>query len=82
MANPKTLPMFDVNGDQAEDDDDEPADSGALIRWEKADGTASGNVGLLGVRTVILCLVLCLGRVIQDGKSTAVFLVRQILHDS
>ena len=68
MANPNPLPLLDARGDGTMDDD-ERADSGALIRWEKADGTASGNVGLLGVRTVILCLVMCMGRVIQDGGS-------------
>jgi hypothetical protein len=68
MANPIPLPMFDANGEEA-GNEDESADSGALLRWEKADGTASGNVGSLGLRTVILCLVMCLGRVIQDGES-------------
>jgi hypothetical protein len=54
--------------------DDEPAgdpgqpDSGALIRWEKADGGPSGSIGLLGIRTVILCLVLCTDRSITDGE--------------
>lgn len=63
------LPRYNADGEEAgQDDDDGPVDSGALIRWEKADGTASGNVGLLGVRTVILCLVLCLGRIIHDGR--------------
>ena len=69
MANPLPLPMFDASGNASTQDTDEPTDSGALIRWEKADGTASGNLGLLGVRTVVLCLMMCLGRVIQDGKS-------------
>ena len=70
MANPNPLPMFGADGDDAANNDDAvPADSGALIRWEKAEGTASGNLGLLGVRTVVLCLVLCMGRVIQDGES-------------
>ena len=68
MANPLPLPVFDANGHAPAQDTDEPTDSGALIRWEKADGTASGNLGLLGVRTVVLCLVMCLGRVIQDGE--------------
>ncbi|KAL7421060.1 hypothetical protein Q5752_003944 [Cryptotrichosporon argae] len=42
------------------------ADSGALVPWEKADAATGGHVGLLGIRAVILAVVLCSGRVIQD----------------
>lgn len=65
MANPVPLPV----GDNLTDEEvkEREADSGALLRWEKGDGTASGSIALLGVRTVILCLVLCLGRVVQDS---------------
>ncbi|KAK8844165.1 hypothetical protein IAR55_006959 [Kwoniella newhampshirensis] len=59
MSNPAPFPM----GVQ---EDDDPEDSGALINWEKGDGTSSGHVGLLGVRTVILSIVMCLGRVVTD----------------
>jgi hypothetical protein len=48
-------------------DDDGIPDLGAVVRWEKGDGTASGHLALLGLRTVILSLVMVLGRVIQDG---------------
>jgi len=66
MSHPQPLPHLEVAEDEMKQDEDDP-DSGALIRWEKADGGASGHVALMGIRTVILCLVLCLGRMVQDG---------------
>ncbi|WVQ81365.1 hypothetical protein IAT38_003488 [Cryptococcus sp. DSM 104549] len=41
-------------------------DSGALIRWEKGDGTMSGHVGLLGIRTMILSIIMCHNRNVTD----------------
>lgn len=74
MSTPKALPVLNSAGEQLVDptaDGDDAEDSGALLRWEKGDGTASGHVALLGIRTVILCLVLAKERVIQDGKSVS-----------
>lgn len=65
MAIPAPLPLVDAD-DRAYAAELEH-DSGALVRWEKADGGAGGALGLLGIRTVILCLVLCLGRTVSDG---------------
>lgn len=80
MSDPKALPMLNSAGERLVDptaDGEEAEDSGALLRWEKGDGTASGHVALLGIRTVILCLVLANERVIQDGKSAVpVYCVR------
>ncbi|KGB75826.2 hypothetical protein CNBG_1664 [Cryptococcus deuterogattii R265] len=59
MAEPAPLPY----GIQAEGDDD---DSGALLQWDKGDGGIIGHVGLLGIRTLILSLVLCHNRIISD----------------
>jgi hypothetical protein len=67
MAQPLPLTMTLEDGQGQEDDH---VDSGALIPWEKADGTSAGSIQLLGIRTVILCLVLCHGRVIADGMSS------------
>jgi hypothetical protein len=67
MNEPRSLPMVEHREDEYAEDSDAP-DSGALLRWDKGDGTVVGHIGLLGIRTVILCLVLCTGRVIQDGK--------------
>ncbi|ORY24201.1 MAGE family-domain-containing protein [Naematelia encephala] len=62
MSQPRPLPMLSTpNGS-----DDQPEDSGALIQWEKGDGTPSGHVALMGIRAVILSLVLCYGRSIDD----------------
>nr|ODN90611.1 hypothetical protein L203_01722 [Cryptococcus depauperatus CBS 7841] len=47
-------------------DEVEDEDSGALIRWDKGDGGVTGHVGLLGIRTVILSIIMCLGRVVSD----------------
>ncbi|OXC60434.1 hypothetical protein C358_04148 [Cryptococcus neoformans MW-RSA852] len=59
MAEPAPLP----HGIQFEGDDD---DSGALLQWDKGDGGIIGHVGLLGIRTLILSLVLCHNRIISD----------------
>ena len=64
MAIPRPL---NIPNDEANHDDDGHVDSGALVPLDKADGTASGSVQLLGVRTVILSLIMCVGRVIGDG---------------
>lgn len=48
--------------------DDETPDSGALIDWENGDGTQTAHVALLGIRTIILCLIMVNGRVMSDGK--------------
>lgn len=76
MSEPNPLPLFQPDEDERDhpsyDDGDGPADSGALINWEKGDGTGTGHVAMMGVRTLILCLVLCAGRVIQDGESGVV----------
>ncbi|RXK35162.1 hypothetical protein M231_07574 [Tremella mesenterica] len=62
MSIPDPLPLRDDD----ERVENEKPDSGALLRWEKAAGTVSAHPALLGVRTVVLCLVLCLGRVVGD----------------
>lgn len=64
MAKPRPFPLFDPDEER---DPDIPEDSGAMINWDKGDGTASGHVALTGIRTVILCLIMCMGRVIADG---------------
>lgn len=58
--------MFDAAGDRVDESDQ--VDSGAIIAWDKVDGTGSGNVQMLGIRTVILCLVMCMGRLVTDGE--------------
>jgi len=67
MATP--LPL-NIPADERGDRDDDYVDSGALLPLDKADGTQSGSIQLLGIRTVILSLVMCMGRVIADGTST------------
>jgi hypothetical protein len=74
MSDPRPLPHLQLADDEIQEDEDHP-DSGALLRWEKGDGGPSGHVALLGIRTIILCLVLCMGRVIQDGKSAIVLII-------
>ncbi|WVQ93061.1 hypothetical protein IAU59_000125 [Kwoniella sp. CBS 9459] len=64
MSNPAALPL----GAEAEDAADGEEDSGALIRWEKGDGTSSGHIALLGIRTIILAVVMTLGRVTSDDQ--------------
>ncbi|WVQ74445.1 hypothetical protein IAR50_004046 [Cryptococcus sp. DSM 104548] len=58
--------------------DDEP-DCGALLPWDKADAGVVGHVGLLGLRTLILSLILGLGRVASDDNLHAL-LKRLNLH--
>ncbi|WWD06919.1 hypothetical protein V865_005016 [Kwoniella europaea PYCC6329] len=60
MSNPSPLPLG------LEDEDEAGKDSGALIQWEKGDGTSSGHIALLGIRTVILAIVMTMGRVVSD----------------
>ena len=67
MATP--LPL-NIPADERGNDDDAYVDPGALLPLDKADGTASGSIQLLGLRTVIMSLVMCMGRVIADGKPT------------
>jgi hypothetical protein len=65
------LPLPGTQDDDEERErrnDDAPPDSGALLRWEKADPTPTGHIALLGIRTLVLSLILCLGRAIQDGE--------------
>lgn len=66
MATPQPFPMFDAAGDRADESDH--VDSGAIIAWDKVDGTGSGSVQMLGIRTVVLCLVMCMGRLVTDGE--------------
>lgn len=83
MADPRPLPM--PSGAAAEDEahlDALEKDSGALIRWEKADGTAAGGIGMLGVRTVILCLILCLGRSAHDDQLHALLRRLELSRDT
>lgn len=68
MNDPRPLTHLIHEQDEYREREDHP-DSGAMLRWEKADGTNSGHVALLGIRTVILSLILCSGRMMQDGKS-------------
>lgn len=70
MATP--LPL-NIPADERGNNDDDYVESGALLPLDKADGTPSGSIQLLGVRTVILSLVMCMGRVIADGKHPLVF---------
>ncbi|WVQ63737.1 uncharacterized protein L199_001890 [Kwoniella botswanensis] len=60
MSNPSPLPLG------VEDEDEAGKDSGALLQWEKGDGTSSGHIALLGMRTVILAIVMTMGRVVSD----------------
>jgi hypothetical protein len=68
MNEPRALPHLDTEPDEYAEDVDKP-DSGALLRWDKGEGTSTGHVAMTGIRTVILTLILCSGRVIQDGVS-------------
>lgn len=43
-------------------------DSGAVLQWENADASQTGALGLLGIRTVILCIILSLGRSVPDDQ--------------
>ncbi|OCF79047.1 hypothetical protein I204_00991 [Kwoniella mangroviensis CBS 8886] len=60
MSNPSALPLG------LEDEDEAVKDSGALMQWEKGDGTSSGHIALLGIRTVILAIIMTMGRVVSD----------------
>jgi hypothetical protein len=62
MANPQPIPV------EHPVQDEEP-DNGALLDWQNGDSTQSGHIALLGIRTIILCLVMSNGRVMTDGKS-------------
>ncbi|WOO78544.1 uncharacterized protein LOC62_02G002091 [Vanrija pseudolonga] len=66
MSNPEPLPLPDEVDEQQTAELQE--DSGALLRWDKGDGTGVGHVGLLGVRTVILALILVRNRKIEDNE--------------
>ena len=72
ISNPHRLPALprDDDDDELDEEVTEKADSGALLRLEKGDGTASGSVGLLGIRSLIMCIILTYGRVITDGESS------------
>lgn len=59
--------MFDADGNHLQGDD-EDADPGSIIDWRTGDASGSGSVEMLGIRTVILCLVMVFGRVISDGQ--------------
>ncbi len=68
MNRPAPLPLFeDDRGDRNVVIDSEN-DAGALLRWDKADPTPPGHIALLGIRTVILCLILAQGRVIEERE--------------
>ncbi|WWC63856.1 uncharacterized protein I303_106461 [Kwoniella dejecticola CBS 10117] len=60
MSNPSPLPL------EPEAEDAAGEDFGALLAWDKGDGTSSGHIALLGIRTVILAIVMTMGRVIAD----------------
>lgn len=62
MADPQPIPV------EHPVQDEEP-DNGALLDWQNGDSTQSGHIALLGIRTIILCLVMSNGRVMTDGKS-------------
>ena len=60
--NPLPLPEDEAAAEAAQ------ADSGAVLQWEKADASQTGALGLLGIRTVILCIILSLGRSVPDDQ--------------
>lgn len=64
MTKPNPLPMPE---DEAATEAAQ-ADSGAVLQWEKADASQTGALGLLGIRTVILCIILSLGRSVPDDQ--------------
>ncbi|GMK56100.1 hypothetical protein CspeluHIS016_0211560 [Cutaneotrichosporon spelunceum] len=66
MNRPAPLPHFENEGGNSNAVSDNQNDAGALLRWEKADPTPAGHIALLGIRTVILCLILAQGRVIEE----------------
>ncbi|BEI85820.1 hypothetical protein CcaverHIS002_0601070 [Cutaneotrichosporon cavernicola] len=66
MNRPAPLPSFEGDRGNANAVADSESDAGALLRWDKADPTPAGHIALLGIRTVILCLILAQGRVIEE----------------
>ena len=73
MCDPDPLSQLDAGVDEETEgqdhlEEEDHPDSGALMRWEKGDGGASGSMGLLGIRTLVLCMILTLGRVVSDGE--------------
>jgi hypothetical protein len=68
LAVPAPLPIFEDGNDSLLNDEaytkENEKDSGALIPWEKADPGSS--IELLGIRTVVLCLILTMGRSADD----------------
>ncbi|ODN97304.1 hypothetical protein L198_03867 [Cryptococcus wingfieldii CBS 7118] len=73
MNNPRPLPQ------ETQDQVEEAEDSGALLPWDKADGGVIGHVGLMGLRTLILSLIMGLGRATSDDNLHAL-LKRLNLH--
>ncbi|KAI9636924.1 MAGE family-domain-containing protein [Dioszegia hungarica] len=61
MADPQPIPV------EHPVQDEEP-DNGALLDWQNGDSTQSGHIALLGIRTIILCLVMSNGRVMTDEQ--------------
>lgn len=76
LSVPNPLPI--TANDQLSGDEDEGEarlnDSGAILNWDKGDGTPSGVVGLIGICWMILAVILVSGRSCIDGES-----VRQVL---
>jgi hypothetical protein len=64
MAVPAPLPAFDP--EDAAYTETLAEDSGALIPWEKTD--VGSSIELLGIRSVILCMVLAMGRSADDRE--------------
>lgn len=67
MSEPQPLNLFDARGNALMQDDDD-ADPGSIIDWRAGDASGSGTVEMLGIRTIILCLVMVQGRVISDSE--------------
>lgn len=68
MNRPAPLPYFEDDRADPNIVVDSENDAGALLRWDKADPTPAGHVALLGIRTVILCLILAQGRMIEERE--------------
>lgn len=68
MTRPHPLPYYEEDRQDSNIVADSETDSGALLRWDKADPTPAGHIALLGIRTVILCLILAQGRVIEERE--------------
>lgn len=69
MNRPAPLPYLEEDRLDANIVADSETDGGALLRWDKADPTPAGHIALVGVRSVILCLILAHGRVIEERES-------------